>query len=408
MMDAAVQGRRADAASREFLFLLPTMLSGQALGTMATMTLPAVAPAVAASYGVSSSVIGYQISLLAAAMLFALAFGGNLSTRWGACRVQQVALTLLVCGCAIATIPHVAFFFASAIALGLGYGLLTPSASHLLMRFTLSERRNLLFSLKQTGVPLGGVLTAVIAPVIASRFGWRWSLALVAVCMALLIVVMQSRRSRWDDDRTSSAPIAQNPLEGVATIWRDRRLRYLSIAGACLVVPQIGISTFTVVLFAEEVGYTLVAAGTVLGASQIAGIAGRVFWGWLADLVRNCYTALAILCAVMLCGALLCFFITPGWPLAAACALFFVLGSTATGWSGAFLAEVARIAPPSAISRATGGSLFFVNVGKLLGPMLMTSAYAFSGSYAATFGLLALLAAAALGCLLTGRNISAH
>ncbi len=142
----------------------------------------------------------------------------------------------------------------------------------------------------------------------------------------------------------------------------------------------------------------------MLAASQIAGIAGRVFWGWLADAVRNCYTALAILCAVMLGGALLCFFIKPGWPLAAACALFFVLGSTATGWSGAFLAEVARIAPPGAISRATGGSLFFVNVGKLFGPVVMTTAYAFSGSYAATFGFLALLAAAALACLLAGRN----
>jgi predicted MFS family arabinose efflux permease len=221
-------------------------------------------------------------------------------------------------------------------------------------------------------------------------------------------VLLQTRRSGWDDDRKPASTVAQNPLEGVATIWRDRRLRYLSIAGACLVVPQIGISTFTVVLFAEEVGYTLVAAGTVLGASQVAGIAGRVFWGWLADVVRNCYTALALLCAVMLFGALLCFLITPGWPLVAACALFFVLGSTATGWSGAFLAEVARLAPRSAISVATGGSLFFVNVGKLLGPMLMTAAYTFSGSYATTFGLLALLAAAALGCLLAGRNLPAH
>jgi predicted MFS family arabinose efflux permease len=408
MMDAALQDSRSHATSREFLFLLPTMLAGQAVGTMATMTLPAVAPAVAASYGVSSSVIGYQISLLAAAMLVALAFGGNLSTRWGACRVQQVALTLLLCGCAIAIVPHVAFFFASALFLGLGYGLLTPSASHLLMRFTPPERRNLLFSLKQTGVPLGGMLSAMIAPVIASRFGWRWPLLLVAVCLALLIVLLQSRRGRWDDDRKPSAPGSQNPLDGVVTIWRERRLRYLSIAGACLVVPQIGISTFTVVLFAEEVGYTLVAAGTVLAASQIAGIAGRVFWGWIADVARNCYTALAILAAVMLCGSLSCFFIAPGWPLAAACALFFVLGATAAGWSGAFLAEVARIAPPSAVGRATGGSLFFVNVGKLLGPILMTTAYALSGSYAATFGLLALLAAAALTCLLTGRNLPAH
>ncbi|MGZ8153803.1 MAG: MFS transporter [Burkholderiales bacterium] len=403
IMDVPVNGARESSSSRAFVFLLSAMLAGQALGTMATMTLPAVAPAVAASYGVPSSLIGYQISLLAAAMLIALAFGGNLSTRWGACRVQQVALTLLVAGCVIATGPGVAFFFASAVSLGLGYGLLTPSASHLLMRFTPEARRNLLFSVKQTGVPVGGILSAMIAPAVAGRFGWRWSLALVAVLMAGLIVLLQSRRRDWDDDRQPAAPMFHNPLEGIATIWRNRRLRYLSVAGACLVVPQIGISTFTVVFFAEEIGYTLVAAGIVLGASQLAGVVGRIFWGWLADLMRNCYTVLSILSAVMLAAALLCFAIAPGWPLVFAYALFFVFGSTATGWSGAFLAEVARVAPPHAISRATGGSLFFVNVGKLLGPILMANAYAVSGSYAITFGLLSVLAAASLACLLAAR-----
>src|SRR5688572_32458488 len=94
-----------------FAFLLMSTLVGQAAGTMATMTLPAVAPAVAASYGVPSALIGYQISLLAAAMLFSLLFGANLSTRWGACRVHQVGLGLLVAGCAIAAAPHIVFFF---------------------------------------------------------------------------------------------------------------------------------------------------------------------------------------------------------------------------------------------------------------------------------------------------------
>ena len=93
MMDGAVQDTRAPGASREFLFLLPTMLAGQALGTMATMTLPAVAPAVAASYRrtlLASSVTRSACSPRRCSV--ALAFGGNLSTRWGACRVQQVGL----------------------------------------------------------------------------------------------------------------------------------------------------------------------------------------------------------------------------------------------------------------------------------------------------------------------------
>ena len=72
--------------------------------------------------------------------------------------------------------------------------------------------------------------------------------------------------------------------------------------------------------------------GVVLTASQVAGVAGRVFWGWLADVVRNCYTVLSVLCGVMVAAALLCFAITPAWPMVAACVLFFIFGSTASGW----------------------------------------------------------------------------
>jgi MFS family permease len=395
------------AAGRGFVFLLSCMLGGQALGTMATMTLPAVAPEASASFGIPSSLIGYQISILAAAMLFSLLFGGNLSTRWGACRVSQVGLALLTSGCLTATGPHVAFFFVSAVFLGLGYGLLTPSSSHLLMRFTPANRRNLLFSLKQTGVPFGGIGAAIVAPAVATAFGWRWALVVDAVLLSALIVVLQRRRAQWDDDRKPASPLVVNPLEGIVIIWRHRALRYLSIAGACLVVPQIGLTTFTVVLFAEEMGYTLMTAGLVLTASQVAGVAGRVFWGWVADITRNCYTALSVLSAAMIAAALLCFTLTPAWPLAMSCALFFVFGSTASGWNGAFLAEVARVAPAHAVSRATGGSLFYVNVGKMLGPIAVANAYALSGSYSTAFGLLAVPAAAALGCLLAARSMPA-
>ncbi|MGZ3542408.1 MAG: MFS transporter [Burkholderiales bacterium] len=396
-----------DPAGTGFVFVLVSMLGGQALGTMATMTLPAIAPAASSSLGVPSSLIGYQISILAAAMLFSLLFGGNLSTRGGACRVTQIGLALLTLGCLIATGPHVAFFFTSAICLGLGYGLLTPSASHLLMRYTPAHRRNVLFSLKQTGVPIGGIAASIVAPALATAFGWRWALVADAVLLSALIVLLQRRRAQWDDDRTPDSPLVMNPLEGIVTIWRYRALRYLSIAGACLVVPQVGLTTFTVVLFAEEMGYTLVTAGLVLTASQVAGVGGRVFWGWVADLTGNCYTALSVLSAVMIAAALFCLTITPAWPLPLACALFFVFGSTASGWNGAFLAEIARTAPPHAVSRATGGSLFYVNVGKMLGPVAVTVAYAFSGSYSTAFALLGIAAAAALVFLLAARSVPA-
>lgn len=383
-----------------FPLLVAVLLVAQALGTMATSTLPAIVPAVAATYGVSSALIGYQISLLAAAMLVSLTFGGNLNLRWGACRVTQLGLGLLIAGSLVAALPHVAFVFLSAVALGLGYGLITPSASHLLARFTPAKNRNLVFSLKQSGVPLGGVGAALIGPGVAVSAGWQWALVINAGAMALLLPLLERGRAAWDDDRDPNARVAANPFGGVAQIWNHPALRLLSIAGGCFVIVQICISTFTVVLFAEEMKHGLIQAGIVLLASQVGGVVGRVLWGWIADLTRSCFAVLAALAIVMLVAAFVCLAITPAWPLAWACALFFVFGSTASGWNGAFLAEVARLSPHKSVSTMTGGSLVFVNVGKMLGPIAFANAYLAAGSYAAAFGLLALPAAAGLGCML--------
>jgi hypothetical protein len=83
----------------------------------------------------------------------------------------------------------------------------------------------------------------------------------------------------------------------------------------------------------------------------------------------------------------------------AACLLFFVMGSTASGWNGAFLGEVARLAPPDQISPLTGGSLVYVNTGKAIGPIACANVFLLTGDYTLTFALLAVPAAVGTACV---------
>jgi MFS family permease len=379
--------------------MLGVLLAGQTIGTMGTTMIPAVAPKVAETYGIPSALIGYQVSLLAMAMIAALAFGARLNRRWGSTRMQQIGLTLVATGGLFAILPHVAFFFLASIALGFGYGMLTPSASHLLMRFTPTARRNLIFSMKQTGVPLGGIGAALITPAVAIAWGWQWAIVGNALALYTLVLILQRGRKHWDDDRDPQAIISGNPFGGVSIIWKHPSLRLLSVSGGCFVVVQIGISTFTVILFNEQLGWGLIEAGIVLTASQVGGVAGRLFWGWVADYTRNAFAALVVLGVVMTLSTLGCVALTPGWPMLGACALFFVMGSTASGWNGAFLAEVARLSPRETISVATGGSLIYVNIGKAIGPIAVATAFMLTGNYTLVFAFLAVPAAAGLWCL---------
>ena len=382
-----------------FGFMMTVLVVGQSVGTMGTTMIPAVAPKVAQTYGISSALIGYQISMLACAMIFALAFGAKFNRRWGSTRMQMIGLALIAIGGLIAILPHVAFFFAASIALGLGYGVLTPSASNLLLRFTPAERRNLIFSIKQAGVPLGGIGAALIAPAVAVNFGWQWAIAGNSLALFGLVYVLGRARPHWDTDIDPKAPIGGHPFASVMDNWRHPVLRLLALSGGTFVIVQFGISTFTVILFNEELGWGLIEAGIVLTASQLGGVAGRIFWGWMADRMGSAFRSLVILGVVMVVAALLCFTLTPNWPMLAACALFFVFGSTASGWNGAFLAEIARIVPAEQISPLTGGALIYVNTGKALGPVLCANLFLLTGDYTITFAMLALPAGFGLWCV---------
>lgn len=370
-------------------------LAGQALASMAILILPAIAPTYAQALAVDPSLIGYQVSLMYAAAMASVAFGGSFVKIWGAGRTTQISMALTAAGASLAMVANLSFLVLGSLLMGLGYGLTNPAASHLLVRFTPEARRNLIFSIKQTGVPLGGIAAALIAPALAVSVGWPWALALVAAACLGFMAVLQRPRARWDNDRDPSASIRQMPLGGVPMIWRHRPLRLLALTALAFAGVQLCVMAFTVTLLVKEAGYGLVQAGLLLSLTQLAGFIGRPAWGWLAD--RSGSVRVLIILGVIMLGACLAVTRISGqWPALAIQLVFLALGATAIGWNGVFLAEVARLAPPGQAGLATGGALFFTFAGVLLGPPLFSALYRVVGSYTLTFALAAAIAAAGL------------
>lgn len=402
-MDGAGQDETVNAASAagrppSFTFLMVTLLAGQTIGTMGTTIIPSVAPKVAESYGIPSALVGYQISMIAVAMILALAFGSKFNRRWGSTRMQQIGLTLVATGGLVAILPHVAFFFLSSIALGLGYGMLTPSASNLLLRFTPAKRRNLIFSIKQTGVPLGWAAIALLAPVLTVAFSWRVSMFVVLAYSVTGALLLERWRTHWDDDRDPGAASRTNLLTGVGVLWRYPTLRYLAMAGFFFSFVQLCLGTFTVNLLVQEAGYGLVAAGAMLSLVQISGMAGRLAFGWIADRSGMALAVLALTSLAAAVGCVASLWIASRPPVAALAVFYALFGVAAYGWNGVMHAQIARLSPPGMVSVATGGIMVWIFGGILAGPALFAATYRGIGSYADTFGLLAVaaLASAAL------------
>jgi len=392
-------------ASPSVPLVIGATLVAQTIVSMASLTLPVLAPALAEVFDVDASTIGYQVSIVYAGAMASAAVGGGVVARLGACRATQAALAFDAAAMLLAMVPHVAALVVASVLLGFGYGTSNPAGAHLLTRFTPASRRNLIFSLKQTGVPLGGMAAALVAPPVAHAFGWRAALAVVFLCAIAMLTLLQTVRARWDDDRLSRArtedrrelaQVGPGVLSGIALVWMRRDLRYLSLMALCFAGVQLCLMTFAVTFLVKEAHYTLVQAGVLLSMVQFAGAAGRIGWGWIADRLRASRTTLLVLGALMLLATIGTTQIDESWSALGTAIVFVAMGATAIGWNGVFLAEVARLAPAGQASTATGGALFFTFAGVLIGPSLFAGIYSQLQSYAATFAVGAALAAAGI------------
>jgi predicted MFS family arabinose efflux permease len=274
---------------------------------------------------------------------------------------------------------------------------MTPAGAHILFRFSPPQRRNLVFSVKQTCVPGGWMIMALVAPPITLWLGWRAAILLVMVFTLLMIAVLQTVRESWDDDRRPHAGgVRQQAREGMRLLWQFPQLRWLSMASLFMSGVQLCLSSFAVTMLVQEAGYGLVAAGIMLSVAQGAGVGGRIAWGWVADRFGNCRTLLIIMSAVMVAGCIAMALLDAGWPRALTALLFLVFGASAIGWNGLFLAEVARLSPEGRVSVATSGAMVWNFAGILIGPALFALIYRLNGGYAQTYGLLTLFAVAGL------------
>jgi predicted MFS family arabinose efflux permease len=378
--------------------------AAQVAGAMGAAVFPVIAPELARTLGVEASLIGYQMSVIyGAAMLGSMLFTWMVS-RYGGCRTTQVGMACCVVGMLIALHGSVLSLVAASVFIGAAMSINLPAAAHLLFRFSPPQHRNFIFSLKQTGVPLAWALMALIAPAVTLTWGWRWALVLVLASSLLTLVAMQWPRSAWDDDRRPDLPVQARVFDGVLLVWRMPALRWLGVASFCLAFIQLCVSTFTVVMLVGEGGYTLVQAGLMLSVAQIAGVLGRIAWGWVADRSGDCIAALQYLTLVsVLCCAVL-YFLTPGWPVWFTGLLYAVFGATAIGWNGLYTAEVARRSPQGQVSLVTGGAMVWNFAGILTGPTAFTLVYKVIGSYTATFGAVIVVAILTLFALHAGKR----
>jgi MFS family permease len=189
-----------------------------------------------------------QVGLFFSAFYLAMAgfsFGaGWLADRLGVRRTTlQGHLSLGACTVAAALAPSFSWAFTCFFLAGLGYSFLNPASSKGVMAWFQRDERATAMGIKQTGVPAGGVLTAMLAPQLVLIFGWRGALAALGVINFLFGFVFASFWREPPDDHAMAVAQRTRVLEksGALRIWT---FLPISCGTAIYLVGQLSLITY--------------------------------------------------------------------------------------------------------------------------------------------------------------------
>lgn len=385
---------------------LAATLTVQALVAMCLLTLPVVAPTVAGALGVSAAYVGIYVAIAYAGAMTASLLAGAAVRRFGAIRASQAGLALCAAGVALCAVESLPAAGLGALLIGLGYGPITPASSHLLARTTPAHRMSFVFSVKQTGVPLGGAMAGVVVPGLADLTGWQWAFLAVALASALCALAIQPLCASLDTDRDRTQRLSfGNGLAGpLRLVFSRRSLAVLAAVSFMFSISQMSLTTYLVTYLHEDLGMGLIIAGFTLAVAQAAGVGGRLLWGYLSDRLLGPVRMLAVLALLIaICAAATPFLGKVDSP-ALVIVVLSLFGSSAVGWNGVYLAEVARQAPAGQASVATGGALAMTFLGVVVGPPLFGLIAESIGSYGLAYATLLVPAGICLFLLWSNRQ----
>ncbi len=379
------------AAGRQAWLVLVLTLTIQSLASMILLVPPVMAPVLSSTLQIPATYIGFYIAIAYLSAMASSLSAGAMLTVVGPIRLSALCLVSSAVGVALFVFfPSVATLALAGVFIGLGYGPVTPCSSQILIRNTPMHRLSLTFSIKQTGVPLGGVLAAMIMPTLQEIAGWRAALGIIGVVLFLCALVSCMAPRSWEPE----AGVARKSFraefaDALRMIFQIPVLRALAICSFCFSVCQLTLMTYAITLLHDEVGTSLVLAGVFLSVSQAAGVIGRILWGYLADNFFSTWSVLLALAAGMLLSAIGVFFIDANASQWWIIIVFAGFGATAIGWNGVYLAEVAKRAPEGKSGSVTGGTLAVTYLGVVVGPPAIGLISQATGSFG--YGFLALL-----------------
>jgi MFS family permease len=353
--------------------------------------LPTLTGFIKADLGLTAAVAGLTVSSFAIGKIFGAYAAGVAADRFGERRVLILGSFVAAALVAVAAATPFPAFTIFLLPAGMAGSASTPAGGRLVLLAFPRNRHGLALGIRQTGIPIGGVIAAAVLPWFAGMSSWRWSLVVaagIAMVAAVPLIFLPSDRSSAEELRSHDAPLRR---------LHDRNLTLLTVWGCLVVTGQYALLAFLALYLHERFGLSLERGSLLVAAANASGIVGRVAWGAVSDraLSRGRKPLLLVLTAACLVGALGLFLVPQSASPGEVAALAVLAGLTLIGYQGLWVTMVAESAGPARVGAATGLAVTFVTISIALSPPFYGLISDIAGTYRAIWGALSVILAIA-------------
>ena len=356
------------------------MLVQQAFSYVCQMALPILADRVADEFGISRAWLGLYLSIQNLTAIVAAMSCGGFIIRFGAMRVSQVCLILMGGSLFVIASGFVWLYPIGAILLGAG-AVSTPASSHILARFCPRHLAPVIFSVKQTGVPVGSLILGT--SVHLGAFGTAFVTGLIVYSVA---VALQPFRSYFDNDRKPDEKLTVSGVsDTLKLVASTPKLRDLSFGAFAFGGLQSIFSGFFILYLIDGLAFSEKDAGVLFAIASFSAVAARILWGWIGSTILPARVVLGLIGAFGALAAIMTGFYESSWSHGAILSVAVLYNVTGLSWHGLLLSEIAALAPEGRVGGVTGTVLSFTSVAMMTYPAIYGGILAATDSYSLGF-----------------------
>jgi len=369
------------------------------IGASAQYGINTLAPFYQDELGLSRAQVGLFISAFYLAMTGASFVAGWLADRLGVRKTTlQGHLIVGVCSVATSFAPSFVWAFAWFFLCGLGYAYLNPASTKGVMSWFHRDERATAMGIKQTGVPAGGFVTALVASPLVLVVGWRGTFVIIGVINFLFGFVFSYlwREPFNGADLDAVKQQAQSPIQASLKVGG---FLPASFGTAIFLIGQMSLITYVPLYLKESMGFSPYWSSQALAIAQGGAMIGRVGWGVASDRIFGGRRKIVLMIIGLLSMVLMAdlSLMTKQSSIPVLLAIIFLSGLCIVGYQGVSYALIGEIAGTSRTGMAMGLMITINAAAATLGTPLFGYIVDRTGSYALAWQCLA--GAIALGCV---------